>query len=69
MAEALLASRYKFAWAARHRLLAVAKIIENMEIGHNVIHGQWDWMRDPEIHSTTWEWDNARRAQWKHSHN
>lgn len=41
-----------------------------MEIGHNVLHGQWDWMRDPEIHSTTWEWDNATpSADWKHSHN
>ena len=38
---------------------SVAKILENMEIGHNVMHGQWDWMRDPKIHSTTWEWDNA----------
>ena len=50
--------------------LAVAKIIENMEIGHNVMHGQWDWMRDPKIHSTTWEWDNASPSdQWKHAHN
>ena len=41
-----------------------------MEIGHNVLHGQWDWMRDPKIHSTTWEWDNASpAAQWKHAHN
>ncbi len=41
-----------------------------MEIGHNVLHGQWDWMRDPKIHSTTWEWDNASPSeQWKHSHN
>ena len=49
---------------------SVAKIIENMEIGHNVMHGQWDWMRDPKIHSTTWEWDNASPSeQWKHSHN
>ena len=48
----------------------VAKILENMEIGHNVMHGQWDWMRDPKIHSTTWEWDNASTAEgWKHSHN
>ena len=30
-----------------------------MEIGHNVLHGQWDWMRDPKIHSTTWEWDHV----------
>ena len=51
-------------------LLALAKILENMEIGHNVLHGQWDWMRDPEINSTVWEWDHACPAdQWKHSHN
>jgi NADPH-dependent stearoyl-CoA 9-desaturase len=37
--------------------LAFAKSVENMEIGHNVCHGQWDWMNDPEIHSSTWEWD------------
>ena len=50
--------------------LGIAKILENMEIGHNVIHGQWDWMQDPEIHSSTWEWDTACPAdQWKHSHN
>jgi fatty acid desaturase len=50
--------------------LALSKILENMEIGHNVIHGQWDWMQDPEIHSSTWEWDNVCPAdQWKHSHN
>ena len=50
--------------------LSVAKILENMEIGHNVMHGQWDWMRDPKIHSTAWEWDNASpSSQWKHSHN
>ncbi|GAA2086691.1 fatty acid desaturase family protein [Actinomadura alba] len=58
------------AWAAGTAALAIAKILENMEIGHNVLHGQWDWMRDPKIHSTTWEWDTASPAeQWKHSHN
>ncbi len=50
--------------------LALSKILENMEIGHNVIHGQWDWMNDPQIHSSTWEWDTVCPAdQWKHSHN
>ncbi|GGF37522.1 fatty acid desaturase [Marmoricola endophyticus] len=66
----LLASIFPPAWFVGTTGLAVAKIIENMEIGHNVMHGQWDWMRDPKIHSTTWEWDNASPAeQWKHSHN
>jgi len=58
------------AWAGGVGMLSVAKILENMEIGHNVIHGQWDWMRDPDIHSTTWEWDVVAPADgWKHTHN
>ncbi len=66
----LLASSFPPAWVAGTVGLSVAKILENMEIGHNVMHGQWDWMRDPKIHSTTWEWDNASTAEgWKHSHN
>ncbi|KAA9375953.1 acyl-CoA desaturase [Microbispora cellulosiformans] len=66
----LFASWLPPAWIAGTAALAVAKILENMEIGHNVLHGQWDWMRDPKIHSTTWEWDTASPAgQWKHSHN
>ena len=28
-----------------------------MGLAHNIGHGQWDWMNDPEIHSTAWEWD------------
>jgi linoleoyl-CoA desaturase len=66
----LLGSLLPPAWLAGTGMLATAKILENMEIGHNVLHGQWDWMRDPEIHSTTWEWDTATpAADWKHSHN
>ncbi|MDA2992499.1 MAG: acyl-CoA desaturase [Actinomycetota bacterium] len=58
------------AWPLAVAALSLSKILENMEIGHNVMHGQWDWMRDPAIHSTTWEWDNASPAEmWKHSHN
>src|SRR6476620_4076234 len=67
---ALLVSLFPPAWLIGTAGLSVAKILENMEIGHNVMHGQWDWMRDPKIHSTTWEWDNASPSeQWKHSHN
>ncbi len=66
----LLFSLFPPAWVIGTIGLSIAKIIENMEIGHNVMHGQWDWMRDPKIHSTTWEWDNASpAAQWKHAHN
>ena len=72
---AMLASAYskragRPALVAGAAMLGVAKILENMEIGHNVMHGQWDWMNDPEIHSSNWEWDTAQPAeQWKHSHN
>ncbi len=66
----LLASFFPPAWILGTAGLAVAKIIENMEIGHNVMHGQWDWMRDPKIHSSSWEWDHASPSeQWKHAHN
>ncbi|GAW51992.1 MULTISPECIES: fatty acid desaturase family protein [unclassified Nocardioides] len=66
----LLFSAFPPAWIVGTTGLSVAKILENMEIGHNVLHGQWDWMRDPKIHSTTWEWDMATPAkQWQHSHN
>jgi len=66
----LLFSIFPPAWLLGTAGLTVAKILENMEIGHNVMHGQWDWMRDPKIHSTTWEWDNATPSDaWKHSHN
>lgn len=50
--------------------LGIAKILENMEVAHNVLHGQWDWMKDPQIQSNTWEWDNVCPSdQWIQSHN
>ncbi|MDA3921746.1 MAG: acyl-CoA desaturase [Salinisphaera sp.] len=58
------------AWLAGTALLSLSKILENMEIGHNVMHGQWDWMNDPALDSGTYEWDNTcPSSQWKHSHN
>ncbi|MFC9518482.1 fatty acid desaturase family protein [Nocardiaceae bacterium NPDC056970] len=66
----LALSRGRIGWLLGAAGLGVAKSIENMEIGHNVSHGQWDWMNDPEIHSATWEWDMAgTSAQWKYAHN
>jgi NADPH-dependent stearoyl-CoA 9-desaturase len=64
------ASRSRVGWVLGTVSLAFAKSVENMEIGHNVSHGQWDWMNDPEIHSSTWEWDMvAVSSQWRYSHN
>lgn len=66
----IAASRSKIGWIMGTAALAFAKCVENMEIGHNVGHGQWDWMNDPEIHSTTWEWDMVGlSSQWRYSHN
>jgi fatty acid desaturase len=66
----LLGARYKPLWLAGTAALSVAKILENMEIGHNVMHGQWDWMNDPDINSQNWDWDTASpAAAWRHSHN
>ena len=50
--------------------LTLAKILENMEIGHNVMHGQYDWTRDPDLDSHTYEWDTACTGDnWRHYHN
>jgi NADPH-dependent stearoyl-CoA 9-desaturase len=66
----LMASRYPPAWLLGTTGLSVAKILENMELGHNIMHGQWDWMNDPNIHSSAWDWDTVSpAAAWKHSHN
>jgi fatty acid desaturase len=66
----LIASRWRLPWAVGAATLGLAKILENMEIGHNVLHGQWDWMNDPVINSRAWDWDTASTAEaWRHSHN
>jgi NADPH-dependent stearoyl-CoA 9-desaturase len=58
------------AWLAGTAMLGIAKILDNMEVGHNIMHGQYDWMRDPAISGGTFEWDTACPAdQWRHSHN
>ncbi|MES1943316.1 fatty acid desaturase [Salinisphaera sp. PC39] len=58
------------AWLAGTAALSLSKILDNMEIGHNVMHGQYDWMGDPALDSRRFEWDTASPAdQWRHSHN
>lgn len=50
--------------------LAASKILENMEVGHNIMHGQYDWTRDPALDARTYEWDTACPGDdWRHSHN
>ena len=58
------------AWLAGVASLSMSKILDNMEIGHNVMHGQYDFMNDPKIHSQNFEWDTAAPSEnWKLSHN
>ena len=58
------------AWPIAVASLSLSKILDNMEIGHNVMHGQYDWMGDPGLNSRIFEWDNACPSdQWKYSHN
>jgi len=58
------------AWLAGTAALSLSKILDNMEIGHNVMHGQYDWMKDPALDSKRFEWDTACPGdQWRHSHN
>jgi fatty acid desaturase len=58
------------AWIAGTTALSLSKILDNMEIGHNVMHGQYDWTNDPALAGKKFEWDNACPAdQWRHSHN
>jgi NADPH-dependent stearoyl-CoA 9-desaturase len=58
------------AWVAGTTALSLSKILDNMEIGHNVMHGQYDWMKDPALDSKRFEWDTACPGdQWRHSHN
>ena len=58
------------AWPLAVAALSVSKILDNMEIGHNVMHGQYDWMGDPGLSSRKFEWDNVCPSdQWKYSHN
>jgi NADPH-dependent stearoyl-CoA 9-desaturase len=58
------------AWIGGTAALSLSKILDNMEIGHNVMHGQYDWMKDPRLDGKTFEWDTACPGdQWRHSHN
>ena len=57
-------------WGLGVGLLSASKILENMEIGHNVMHGQYDWMNDPELQSQNYEWDTVCDGDsWRKTHN
>jgi fatty acid desaturase len=61
-------SRSRAGWALGTATLAYASV-ENMEISHNVSHGQWDWMNDPEIHYHVGVGMVGLSSQWRYSYN
>ena len=41
-----------------------------MELGHNVMHGQYDWMNDPKFNGPKYEWDIVGTSEnWRQTHN
>jgi fatty acid desaturase len=57
-------------WPLGVAALSASKILDNMEIGHNVMHAQYDWMGDAALNSRTFEWDSADTSRnWKLTHN
>ena len=66
----LFAGLFPPAWLAGVGLLSLSKILENMEIGHNVLHGQYDFLNDAALAGKHYEWDWCCPADaWRHSHN
>ncbi|WP_227672092.1 fatty acid desaturase family protein [Psychrobacter urativorans] len=57
-------------WLLGTAILSFSKILNNMELGHNVMHGQYDWMQHPHLNSQKFDWDIVCPAPlWQHSHN
>ena len=57
-------------WLLGTGLLGVSKIVENMELGHNVMHGQFDWLNEPSLNGNTYDWDTiASGDDWRETHN
>lgn len=57
-------------WLLGTGLLGLSKIVENMELGHNVMHGQFDWLNDPSLNGAHYDWDTMSTGDdWKYTHN
>jgi len=57
-------------WSVGVASLTTAHILEAMEVGHNVMHGQYDFQGDPEINSNRYDWTIVATAKnWKRAHN
>lgn len=58
------------AWLGGVAALSLSKIINTMELGHNILHGQYDFVCDEVLNSRDFEWDMVSPAElWKRNHN
>lgn len=66
----LFLSIFPPAWMLGTLLLGLSKILENMELGHNAMHGQYDWMGDASLNGKNYEWDIVGTSDnWRKTHN
>ncbi|MFH4354096.1 MAG: acyl-CoA desaturase [Neisseriaceae bacterium] len=50
--------------------LGLSKILSDMEAGHNILHGQFDWTNDEKLQGFSYEWDcMCTGDNWRLSHN
>ena len=57
-------------WVLGVALLTASKIMDNMEVGHNIMHGQYDWMGEPHLNGKSFEWDIVGTSDnWRKTHN
>jgi NADPH-dependent stearoyl-CoA 9-desaturase len=57
-------------WIAGTVLLGLAHILDNMELGHNVMHGQYNFMNDPAFYGRNYDWANVCPGDfWRETHN
>lgn len=57
-------------WAGGVAALTVSKVLHTLEMGHNMMHNQYDWTNDPELMGKNFEWYFlSPGAHWRHHHN
>jgi NADPH-dependent stearoyl-CoA 9-desaturase len=57
-------------WVLGVALLTVSHLIETMELGHNLMHGQFNWLNDRRFEARGYRWNFACEPQdWCEFHN
>jgi fatty acid desaturase len=57
-------------WCLGVAALSASHLIETMELGHNLMHGQFNWMNDRRFSGKDFRWGFACEPQdWRHFHN